>query len=159
MFPEEDKKRIHPTWASVDESDRLIKIETDKLEAVIPKKKPKQWMTGIEKRWFGWGYTEAVKWRLKFNLRLDKARAEIRLGEEEEQEWLVEHNKGSVEGAHKNIARLRGEIYFRQERGKNLMMNLSKRARFFDYGQAMHKLPLYVGTFSRRDWEKAKRLC
>jgi hypothetical protein len=26
-----------------------IKIETDKLEAVIPKKNPKQWMTGIEK--------------------------------------------------------------------------------------------------------------
>ena len=37
------------TWASVDESDRAIKIETDKLEAVIPKKNPKQWMTGIEK--------------------------------------------------------------------------------------------------------------
>ena len=37
------------TWASVDESDRAIKIETDKLEAVIPKKNPKHWMTGIEK--------------------------------------------------------------------------------------------------------------
>ena len=36
-------------WASVDESDRAIKIETDKLEAVIPKKNPKHWMTGIEK--------------------------------------------------------------------------------------------------------------
>ena len=36
-------------WASVDESDRAIKIETDKLEAVIPKKNPRQWMTGIEK--------------------------------------------------------------------------------------------------------------
>ena len=31
------------------EDDRAIKIETDKLEAVIPKKDPKQWMTGIEK--------------------------------------------------------------------------------------------------------------
>ena len=40
------------TWASVNESDHAIKIETDKLEAVIPKKKPKQWMTGIEKRSF-----------------------------------------------------------------------------------------------------------
>ena len=29
--------------------DRAIKVETDKLEAVIPKKDPKQWMTGIEK--------------------------------------------------------------------------------------------------------------
>jgi len=36
-------------WARVTEDDRAIKIETDKLEAVIPKKNPKQWMTGIEK--------------------------------------------------------------------------------------------------------------
>lgn len=36
-------------WAKVTEDDRAIKIETDKLEAVIPKKNPKQWMTGIEK--------------------------------------------------------------------------------------------------------------
>jgi hypothetical protein len=36
-------------WARVIEDDRAIKIETDKLEAVIPKKNPKHWMTGIEK--------------------------------------------------------------------------------------------------------------
>jgi hypothetical protein len=36
-------------WATVTEDDRAIKIETDKLEAVIPKKNPKHWMTGIEK--------------------------------------------------------------------------------------------------------------
>lgn len=36
-------------WGRVIEDDRAIKIETDKLEAVIPKKNPKQWMTGIEK--------------------------------------------------------------------------------------------------------------
>src|SRR5262249_19821348 len=36
-------------WARVSEDDRAIKIETDKLEAVVPKKNPKQWMTGIEK--------------------------------------------------------------------------------------------------------------
>src|SRR5688572_22644084 len=36
-------------WARVTEDDRAIKIDTDKLEAVIPKKDPKQWMTGIEK--------------------------------------------------------------------------------------------------------------
>jgi WD40 repeat protein len=36
-------------WARVIEDDRAIKIETDKLEAVIPKKNPNQWMTGIEK--------------------------------------------------------------------------------------------------------------
>ena len=71
-------------------------------------------------QWLGWGYTEAVKWRLKFNIRLDKAleileRAEIRLGEEEEQERLVRLD-GSVEEAHKDIVRLRGEIHLRQER-------------------------------------------
>ncbi len=36
-------------WARVTEDDRAIKIETDKLEAVIPKQSPKHWMTGIEK--------------------------------------------------------------------------------------------------------------
>jgi hypothetical protein len=36
-------------WARVTDADRAIKIETDKLEAVIPKKDPKRWMTGIEK--------------------------------------------------------------------------------------------------------------
>ena len=36
-------------WAKVTEDDRAITIETDKLEAVIPKRNPKQWMTGIEK--------------------------------------------------------------------------------------------------------------
>ena len=71
----------------------------------------------------GWAYTAAVEWRLKFNNGLDKAleileRAEIRLGEAEEQKWLVEHNKGSVEEAYKKISRLRAEISFRQERWK-----------------------------------------
>lgn len=36
-------------WVKVIESDDRIKIETDLLEAAIPKKNPKQWMTGIEK--------------------------------------------------------------------------------------------------------------
>lgn len=36
-------------WVQVTEDERAIKIETDKLEAVIPKNNPKQWMTGIEK--------------------------------------------------------------------------------------------------------------
>jgi hypothetical protein len=36
-------------WARVTEDERTIKIETDQLEAVIPKKDPKHWMTGIEK--------------------------------------------------------------------------------------------------------------
>ena len=36
-------------WARVIEDERAIKVETDQLEAVIPKKDPKHWMTGIEK--------------------------------------------------------------------------------------------------------------
>ena len=36
-------------WVRVTEDDRAIKVETDRLEAVIPKNKPKHWMTGIEK--------------------------------------------------------------------------------------------------------------
>lgn len=36
-------------WVRVVEDDRAIKIETEQLEAVIPKKDPKHWMTGIEK--------------------------------------------------------------------------------------------------------------
>ena len=78
---------------------------------------------------FSWAYTEAVKWRLKFNIRLDKAletleRAEARLGEAEEQtwlveweqKWLVERSKGSVGEIYKKISRLRAEVSFRQER-------------------------------------------
>ena len=36
-------------WARITEDERVIKVETDKLEAVIPKNHPKHWMTGIEK--------------------------------------------------------------------------------------------------------------
>lgn len=36
-------------WVRVSEDERAIQIETDKLEAVIPKRNPKHWMTGIEK--------------------------------------------------------------------------------------------------------------
>jgi hypothetical protein len=36
-------------WARATEDGRAIKIETDRLAAVIPKKDPKRWMTGIEK--------------------------------------------------------------------------------------------------------------
>ncbi|HEX5105313.1 MAG TPA: hypothetical protein VFV87_15945, partial [Pirellulaceae bacterium] len=39
-------------WGRVIEDDRAIKIETEQLEAVVPKKNPKQWMTGIEKQSF-----------------------------------------------------------------------------------------------------------
>src|SRR5258706_1620599 len=47
-----NKQDNDSSWAKVTEDDRSIKIETDKLEAVIPKNHPKQWMTGIEKHSF-----------------------------------------------------------------------------------------------------------
>lgn len=37
------------TWVRVVETDERIHIQTDQLEAAIPKKNPKHWMTGIEK--------------------------------------------------------------------------------------------------------------
>lgn len=40
------------SWCTITETDARIKIETEQLEAVIPKKHPKQWMTGIEKESF-----------------------------------------------------------------------------------------------------------
>ncbi len=39
-------------WVRITEDERAIKIETDKLEAVIPKKDPRHWMTGIAKHSF-----------------------------------------------------------------------------------------------------------
>ena len=36
-------------WATITEDENGIKIETDKIEAIIPKKNPKHWMTGIAK--------------------------------------------------------------------------------------------------------------
>lgn len=41
---------LHKTpWSTVTEDDRAIKIETDDLEEVIPKRNPKHWTIGIEK--------------------------------------------------------------------------------------------------------------
>ena len=121
-------------------------------------------------QWFGWAYTEAVKWRLKFNIRLDKAleileHAEIRLEEEEEQKWLVENNKGSVEGAHKNIARLRGEIYLRQERWRESHDELAANApdflgspsKRFDESAINYLWMLGRSAEGVEEWEKAKR--
>jgi hypothetical protein len=36
-------------WARVTDDDRAVKVETNKLQAAIPKREPKHWMTGIEK--------------------------------------------------------------------------------------------------------------
>ncbi len=121
-------------------------------------------------QWFGWAYTTAVKWRLKFNVRLDKAsgildRAEIRLGEEEEQEWLVRFVESvSVDEAHKDIARLRGEIYLRQERWReahdelvpnapDFLESLSGR---FDESAINYLYMLGRSAEGIEEWEKAR---
>ncbi len=123
-------------------------------------------------QWFGWAYTAAVKYRLKFNNRLDKAletleRAEIRLGEEEEQTWLIENNEGSVEEEHKEISLLRSEIYLRQERWREahdgLIANApdwlgSLWARFKE-STVNYFYMLGRSAEGMRDWEEARRYC
>ena len=121
-------------------------------------------------QYFGWAYTTAVEWRLKFNVRLDKVyeildHAETRLGEEEEQKWLVEHNKGSVEKEHKRISRLRAEIYLRQERWREAYDGLLANAP--DYLESLwarfnertinYFWMLGQSAEGMREWETARR--
>ena len=129
-------------------------------------------------QYFGWAYTEAVKYRLKFNIRLDKAletleHAEIRLGEEEEQRWiveweqrwLVEPNKGYVEKAYKEISRLRAEISFRQERWREahdgLLANapdyLESLSERFSKDTINYFYMLGRSAEGIGEWEKARR--
>ena len=121
-------------------------------------------------QYFGWAYREAVRYRLKFNNRLEKAleileRAEIRLGEAEEQKWLVEHNRGSVEEAYEEISRLRAEIYFQQERWReahngllanapDFLESLSER---FNEDTTHYYYMLGRSAEGIGKWEKARR--
>ena len=154
-------------WSA--EEDRSLTSD-DSLDQLIDRflKAHLSWCQDTQ-QWFGWAYTEAVKWRLKFNIRLDKAlgtldRAEIRLGEEEEQEWLVRLDE-SVEEAHKDIARLRGEIDLHQERWReaydglvanapDFLKSLSERfdERTINYFWMLGRSAEGIG-----EWEKAKR--
>ena len=121
-------------------------------------------------QWFDEAYTESVKWRLKFNNRLDKAletleRAEIRLEKKEEQKWLIKNNEGSVEGVHKDFSRLRAQVYYHQERwseaydGLNAYVpdfldSLSKR--FSDEITINYYYMLGRTAEGIENWEKAK---
>ena len=103
------------------EADRSLASDDDLDELIDGCLKTHLFYCRETQQWLGWAYTAAIKYRLKFNVRLDKAletleRAEIRLGEAEEQTWLVENNEGSVEEEQKELSRLRAEIYLRQER-------------------------------------------
>ena len=121
-------------------------------------------------QWYGWAYTDAVRHRIKLNNRLDKAletleRAEIRLGEKEEQEWLIENNKGTVELGHKQISRLRAEVYYHQERWSEAYDGLNTYApdfleslwtRFSDESTINYFYMLGRSAEGIGNWEKAK---
>ncbi len=116
-------------------------------------------------QYFGSAYIEAVKYRLKFNNRLDKAletlvRAEIRLGEEA-QTW----SKGSIEEKQKDISRLRAEIYLRQERWKEAHDGLLANAPDFSeslwvrFNERAINYFWMLGQSAERigEWETARR--
>ena len=121
-------------------------------------------------QWYGWAYTDAVRHRIKLNNRLDKAletleNAEIRLGEKEEQEWLIENNKGTVELGHKRISRLRAEVYYHQERWSEAYDGLNTYApdfleslwtRFSDESTINYFYMLGRSAEGIGNWEKAK---
>ncbi len=122
-------------------------------------------------QWCGWAYTDAVKHRIKLNNRLDKAletleRAEIRLGEKEEQTWLVENNKGTVEIGYKKISRLRAEVYYHQERWREAYDGLNAYApdfleslwvRFSDESTINYFYMLGRSAEGIGEWETARR--
>ena len=102
--------------------------------------------------------------------RLDKAletleRAEIRLGEAEEQKWLVENNRGSVERAYKKISRLRAEIHLRQERWQEAYNGLLANAPDFSeslWARFNERTINYFHKFGQAaerigEWETARR--
>ena len=122
------------------------------------------------RQWYGWAYTDAVKLRIKFKNRLDKAletleHAEIRLGEKEEQKWLIENNQGSVEGVHKDFSRLRSEIYLQQKRWRDAYDGLLTNAPdFFEslwtrFNERTLNYFLMLGRSAEGlgEWETAKR--
>ncbi len=121
-------------------------------------------------QWFGWAYKEAVKWRLKFNNRLDKALeilacAAIRLSEKEEQIWLIENNNGTVEEANKDFSRLHAEVYLQQERWREAYDGLLENAPDFleaFWGRFNERTINYFYMLGRSaegigDWETAMR--
>ena len=151
------------------EEDRSLTSD-DSLDELIDRflKAHLSWCQDTQ-QWFGWAYTEAVKWRLKFNIRLDKAlgileRAETRLEEKEEQEWLVRLN-GSVEEARKDIVRLRGEIHLRQERWRESYDELVANAPDFleslwaRFNERAINYFWWLGRSAEgiEEWEKARR--
>ena len=120
-------------------------------------------------RWSGWAYTIVSKWRLKLNIRLDKAledlvSAKIRLGEEEEQTW-IKRRGGSIEEKQKDISRLRAEIYLQQERWREAHDGLLANAPDFSeslwkrFNERAINYFWMLGQSAERigEWETARR--
>ena len=119
--------------------------------------------------WSGWAYTVVSKWRLKLNIRLDKAledlaSAKIRLGEEEEQTW-IKRREGSIEEKQKDISRLRAEIHLRQEQWKEAYDGLLANAPDFSeslwkrFNERAINYFWMLGQSAERvgEWETARR--
>ena len=92
-------------------------------------------------------------------------RAEIRLEEREEQEWLIENNKGTVEFGYKEISRLRAEVYYHQERWSEVYDGLNAYApdfleslwtRFSDESTINYFYMLGRSAEGIREWETAR---
>lgn len=116
-----------------------------------------------------WAYVVAVESRLKHHNGLDKAleileRAEARLGEEEEQKWIKRY-EGSIEEAHKDISRLRAEIYLQQERWREAYDGLLANAPDFSeslwvrFNERAINYFWMLGQSAERigEWETARR--
>ena len=119
--------------------------------------------------WSGWAYTIVSEWRLKLNIRLDKAledlaSAKIRLGEAEEQTW-IKRRGGSIEEKQKDISRLRAEIYLQQERWREAHDGLLANAPDFSeslwkrFNERAINYFWMLGQSAERigEWETARR--
>ncbi len=119
---------------------------------------------------YEWAYRDVVKLRIRLNIRLDKAlktldRAEIRLGEKEEQEWMANNSNKSVANVQRKILRLRAEVYYQQERwceaydglnatAPNFQDSLSER--FNSEGTTNYFYMLGRSAEGIGNWEKAQ---
>ena len=152
------------------EQDRTLASDAYLDELIEGLLKAHLFMCRETQQYFGWAYIDSVKYRLKFNIRLDKAlatleRAEIRLEEKEEQKWLVEHNEGSIEEVHTHISRLRAEIHLQQERWREAHEGLLANAPDFleslwaRFNENAINYFYMLGQSADRigEWEKAKR--
>ena len=136
------------------EKDRSL-VSDDTLDKLIDRfLKAHLFFCQKTQRWLGWSYTEAVKWRLKLNIRLDKAL-----------ETLEHAEKRAVGRGRKDFPRLRAEIYFRQEQWKDAYDGLLANAPDFSeslWARFNERAINYFWMLGRSaegigEWETARR--